>query len=126
MAVSFTANSLALANWGFSASDIAAIAGAGRNVGTWVMAQIRDQNLLDFVRVDPEDLIPRKGIIDPTALHKRWDIALTLLQNGRKCSIKNLGTPLVESMPRFSWFMTLIVSGLDASLKLTHLRKLIS
>ena len=123
MAVSFAANSIALANWGFSAGDIAAIAGAGRNIGTWVMAQIRDQNLLDFIKVDPDHLIPRKGIIDPTALHKRWDVALILLQNGGKRVVTNRGTPLVESMPKFSWFMTLVLSCLDASLQLADLRK---
>ena len=126
MAVSFAANSVMLANWGFSAGDIAAIAGAGRGIGTWVMAQMKDQSLLDFMKVDPEDLIPRKGIIDPIALHKRWDVSLTLLQNGRKRFIKSQGRPLIERMPKFSWFMVLIVSGLDASLGLADFRRVIS
>lgn len=38
MAVSFAANSVTLANWGFSPGDIATIAGTGRSIGTWVMA----------------------------------------------------------------------------------------
>lgn len=123
MAVSFAANSVTLANWGFSAGDIATLAGAGRAIGTWVTAQIKDQNLLDFMRVDPEDLIPRKGIIDPIVLHKRWDISLTLLQNGRKRVIKNHNTPLVENMSRFSWFMTLVISVLDSAIRLADFRK---
>ncbi|KAI9708606.1 MAG: hypothetical protein M1820_003824 [Bogoriella megaspora] len=125
MAVSFSASTTALATWGFSAGDIAVIAGAGRNVGTWVMAQVKDQNLLDFMKVDPDDLILRKGLIDPIELHKRWDVSLTLLQNGAKRTITNQGMPVVESMPKFSWFMMLVVSALDAALGLSDLRRMI-
>lgn len=75
------------------------------------------------MKVDPEDLVPRRGIIDPIALHKRWDVTLTLPQNGRKRVMKNHGTPPIESMPRFSWFTTLVVSTLDSSLKLADLRE---
>lgn len=125
MAVSFVTNSRVLANWGFSAGDIAAIVGTGRSIGTWVMAQMRDQTLLDFIKVDPDDLVPRKSMIDTIALHKRWDIALTLLQNGRKRTLTNLGTPLIEPMPKLSWFMVLVVSSLDAALQLADFRRVI-
>lgn len=115
MSLSFAAGQFALQSWGFSANDIAHLAGAGRAVGTWVMNQIKDQTLLQFMRVDPEDLIPRKGLIDTTALHQRWDIRLTLLQNGDKRIIGGNGVPVVESMGTFSWFMTLVTSALDAT-----------
>ena len=126
MAVSFAASSASLATYGFSAGDIIALAGAGRNVTTWVMAQIKDQNLLDFLDIAPEDLIPRKAIVDPIALHERWDVALTLLKNGRRSTVTHRGTPVTNNMPKFSWFMTLVMSGLDASLGLADLRRVTS
>lgn len=124
MAVSFAASSLTLSTWGFSDRDIAVIAGASRAIGTWVTTQLKDQALLQFMKVDPEDLIPREGLIDPTALHQRWDVKLTLLQNGRRRTIGNLGSTVAESMPKFSWFMTLVISGLDAALGVRDVRKM--
>jgi hypothetical protein len=115
MALSFATGHLTLSTWGFGAGDIAVLAGAGRAVGTWVMNQIKDQALLQFMRVDPEDLIPRKGLIDTTALHQRWDVRLTLLHNGDRRVIGGNSGPLIESMGIFSWFMTLITSALDAT-----------
>ena len=68
MSLSFATNSTVLSQWGFSAGDIAAMAGAGRAVGTWVVAQVRDRDLLDFLRVDVTDVILRKGLIDRSVL----------------------------------------------------------
>ncbi|KAF2256116.1 hypothetical protein BU26DRAFT_557591 [Trematosphaeria pertusa] len=126
MALSFTAGHLTLAAWGFSAGDIAVLAGAGRAVGNWVMNHLKDQALLQFLKVDPEDLIPRKGLIDPAALHQRWDVQLTLLQNGNSRVIGGKGGAVVESMGIFSWLMTIVVSGLDASLQVGDMRKVMS
>jgi hypothetical protein len=114
--LSFAAGTWTLTNWGFSPSDISVIFGAGRTVCTWVMAKLKDQSLLDFMRVTPEDLVPRKGLIDINALHQRWDVSITLLQNGKRFKIDGRGRTIVENMGKFSWLMTLIVSGLDASL----------
>lgn len=126
MAVSFVAGHLTLANWGFSAGDIAVLAGAGRAAGTWLVNQLKDQSLLEFMRVDPGDLIPRKGLIDPTVLHKRWDVRLTLLQNGTRRVIGKGSGTVVESMSSFSWFMTLIASALDATFQKNAMRTAMS
>ena len=75
MAVTFSAGDFA--SWGISLGDVAVLAGAGRAIGTWVMNSVKDQGLLHFMRVEPEDLIPRKGLIEPVALLKRWDVRLT-------------------------------------------------
>ena len=115
MAVSFAAGHSILSSWGFGAGDIAVLAGAGRAVGTWVMNQIKDQALLEFMKVDPEDLIPRKGLVDTTALHQHWDVRLTLLHNGNRRVIGGNNKPVIENMGIFSWFMTLITTAIDTS-----------
>ena len=117
MALTFAAGSLT--NWGFGVGDIAVLAGAGRNVGNWVMAQTRDRNLVDFLRVDIDTIITRKGLIDMVELHKRWDRRLTLFRNGRPIAVEHPGssqTPVVENMDKFTWFMTLVLATLDATI----------
>lgn len=89
-------------DWGFSAGDIAALAGAGRAVGNWLMAQARDRSLLEFQQVDPNDVILRKGLIDRFALHDRWDTKLTLLKNGRRRVIQPPGGRAVENIGSFT------------------------
>jgi hypothetical protein len=84
MALSFTTVTLTLANWGFGAGDIAVLAGVGRSVGTWVMAQHEDRGILSLLDVTPDDILLRKGLIESAALHRRWDNVLTLLQNGKR------------------------------------------
>jgi hypothetical protein len=117
MSLQFSTGLKAVAQLGIGAGDIAVMAGAGRAVGTWVMNRFKDQALLEFMKVDPEDLIPRRGIIDLVELHKRWDVRLKLLQNGRTQIIKGpTGRPIVENMGSFSWFMTIVISALDAVL----------
>lgn len=91
MALTFASGSLTLVNWEFGVGDIAALAGAGRNVGNWVMAQTRDRNLVDFLKVDIDTIITRKGFIDVVELHKRWDRKLTLFQNGRPNTLEHPG-----------------------------------
>lgn len=122
MALSFTAGHVTLANWGFSVGDIAVLAGAGRSIGTWIMNQVKDRALLEFMRVDQEDLIPRRGLIDPAALHQRWDVRLTMLQNGNIRVIGGTTATVIESMDIFSWLMTLITSALDATLQISDMR----
>ena len=122
MSLSFSTNSTVLAQWGFSAGDIAAMAGAGRAVGTWVMAQARDRTLLEFMRIDASNLIARKGLIDRFTLHERWDAKLILLQNGRKRVIKPPGQKAVENLDSFTWLMALVVASLDSAVSLKTLR----
>lgn len=83
--------SLTLANYGISAGDIAVFAGAGRNAVTWMMAQMKDRNLLDFMHADPEHVISRRGILDPVESHRRWNKKITLLQNGKNVTLKHTG-----------------------------------
>ncbi|KAH0565506.1 hypothetical protein GP486_001100 [Trichoglossum hirsutum] len=126
MALASVASTSTLSRWGYCPSDISVIVGAGRTVGTWVMAQLKDQALLDFMRVAPEDLVVRRGLIDMNSLHRRWDVSLTLLQNGKLCRIDHCGNTVVENMSKFSWLMTLIISGLDASMQLADVRKVMT
>ena len=131
MAVSFTggAGGLALANWGFSLGDIAALAGAGRYAGNWLMAQTRDRSLLEFLAVDVDDVILRKGLLDVVALHSRWDQKLFLLKNGRLITIKEMSgsnIPVIPNMDKFTWLMALIAAALDASLDSKLLRSLMT
>jgi hypothetical protein len=81
------------------------------------MAQHEDRGFLSLLGTTPDDILRRKGLIDTTALHNRWDKKLTLLQNGHRVKIQHT-TPsgtMVESMDRFTWCMTLIVAALDAA-----------
>lgn len=129
MALSFAVGTSALVNWGFSAGDIAVMAGAGRTVGTWLMAQSKDRGLADFLSVDTDKILTRRGLVDINALHKRWDCKLTLLQNGRPVSIVHPAgprKPLVENLDRFTWIMILIVSALEASVSARDLRAVMS
>ena len=129
MAVSFASGSFALANWGFSAGDIAAMAGAGRSAGNWLMAQARDRSLLEFLGVDVEDIVIRKGLLDVVALHSRWDQKLFLLQNGKSTTFQEASgskLPLIPNMDKFTWLMALITAALDASLDSKQLRMLMT
>jgi hypothetical protein len=83
MALSFVSGTMALANWGFSVSDISQLAGAGRAAGTWLMAQIRDRGLIEFIGIDIDSVLTRRGIIKTTKLHLRWDKKLRLLRNNK-------------------------------------------
>jgi len=126
MAVSFASGTITLANWGFGAGDIAVIAGAGRAVGNWLMAQRRDRALLDFFAVQPEDILQRKGLMDVVALHKRWDQKLVLLKNGRRHTITQPGGAVVENMDGFTWFMSLVVAKLDCTFASRVVRAVVS
>ena len=83
MAVSFARGSLSLANWGFGPGDIAVLAGAGRSVANWLLAQAKHRSLFEFLNIDVENVILRKGLIDVNALHSTWDTQLVLLKNGK-------------------------------------------
>ena len=119
MAVSFARGSLNLANWGFGAGDIAVIAGAGRSVGTWLLANAKDRGLFEFLKVDKENVILRTGLIDVGQLHKRWDTKLVLLKNGRRFEMHTphkIRGVVVENMDSFTWLMSLITASLDTVL----------
>lgn len=123
MSLAWNTSSSTLAQWGFSAGDIAAIAGAGRSVGTWLMAQSKDRMLFDFLQTDTNDVIKRKGLLDRVALHERWDTRLFLLQNGRRHVVEPVVGKAVENMDTFTWLMTLFVASLDAALSVSNVRK---
>lgn len=128
MALSFIGGSVTLANWGFSVGDIAVLAGAGRNATTWVLAQFKDQNLIDWMGFDVDTILKRKAICDTTELHSRWDTRITLIQNGQKTSITSKGgkkVPLIESMGRFTWLMTLITAALNAAMQKSTMHELL-
>ena len=95
-------------------------------VATWVVNQVEDQEYLDFMNVDPEDLIQRKGLFESNFLHKRRDKRLTLLHNGRKRPVGSGDAAIVKSMGTFSWFMTLCTSAIDAALGLSDTRRTMS
>ena len=126
MSLAWATGSSTLAQWGFSAGDIAAIAGAGRSVGTWLMAQSKDRMLLDFLQTEAHDVIKRRGLIDRVALHERWDTRLFLLQNGRRRIIETAGGKTVENMDKFTWLMTLFVASLDAAFSVSNVRKVMT
>jgi hypothetical protein len=128
MALSFIGGSVTLANWGFSVGDIAVMAGAGRNATTWVLAQFKDQNLIDWMGFDVDTILKRKAICDTTELHSRWDARITLMQNGQKTSITSKGgtvLPVIESMGRFTWLMTLITAALNSAMQKSTMHELL-
>lgn len=126
MSLSFFPGTTALSNWGFGAGDIAVMAGAGRAVGNWLMAQRRDRALLDFLALQPEDILQRKGLVDTVALHNRWDTKLVLLRNGGRYVVENPSTgTVVDNMDSFTWFMSLLVATLDAAVSSKMLNELI-
>jgi hypothetical protein len=128
MALSFVGGTVTLANWGFSVGDIAVMAGAGRKATTWVFAQFKDQNLMDWLGVDVDTLLKRKALCDTAELHSRWDKKITLIQNGQKTSITSkAGTkvPVIESMGRFTWMMTLLTAALDATMQKSTMHELL-
>lgn len=129
MAVSFPGGSLALANWGISVGDIAVIAGAERKASTRMFAQFKDQNLLDWMNIDVDAVLVRKGLCETVELHNRWDTKITLVQNGQKKSIMSSkgGTkvPVIEIMGRFTWLMTLITAALDATMQKSTMHELL-
>jgi hypothetical protein len=129
MSLSFVTGTWQLATWGFSAGDVALLAGAGRSAGNWLIAQLKDRALLDFMSIDIDQILTRKGLIDTVSLHQRWDVKLRLLQNNKPVTIKNPQghkVPIVENMDRFTWIMTLITAALDAALSASCLQTVIS
>ena len=126
MAVAFVANSWQLANWGFSAGDIAVLAGAGRSVITWLSASGRDRVLLDFLKTTSSDLGIRRGLIDPIALNKRWSKKIVLFRNGERCVLEPTGKKLeIENIESPTWVMTIIVACLDVVVSNSVLRTIV-
>lgn len=75
--------------------------------------------MVEFLKVDIDTIITRKGRIDMVELHKRWDRRLTLFRNGRPIVVEHPGfsqIPVVENMDKFTWFMTLVLATLDATI----------
>lgn len=118
MALTFVAGTMTLSNWGFGPGDIAALAGAGRHVGNWLMAQTRDRNMVEFLKLDIDTILTRRGLVDVVELHKRWDNKITLYRNGQPIHIEHPTdnkSPVIDNMEKFTWFMTLVVAALDAA-----------
>ncbi|KAF2182436.1 hypothetical protein K469DRAFT_690893 [Zopfia rhizophila CBS 207.26] len=129
MALSFSVSSLTLENWGISAGDIAVLAGAGRMAGTWVMSQFKDRALLDWMNMDVDTVFTRKALLNVTELHDRWDQKITLLKNGKRSSYPKdggKGVHVLQQMDRFTWLMTLLSAALDAAMKRSDQRQLLT
>jgi hypothetical protein len=117
MALTFATNSLQLANWGFSVTDVISLIGAGRGIITWLSADGRDSNLLSFLNIDETVLGLRPGLLDPSALNKRWGKEVLLLRNGEPTTCKAEGEDSeIENVRRFTWMMTLITACLDVAM----------
>jgi hypothetical protein len=116
MSLSFNTPIKALSSVGFSVGDIAVVAGAGRAIGTWLKVRYIDQALLDIV--DVEDIIPRTGLIDTSALDERWSKRLILFHDGRLLPLQECeGREILKKikLSRFTWFMTLVTAALLAA-----------
>lgn len=128
MALSFVAGSWQLVNWGFSTGDIAIAVGAGRAVGNWIMSERRDQALIDFMALDTDALLSRRGLVDTVSLHQRWDQKIRLLKNNKPHVISLPGEgshTVIANMGRFTWIMTLIVAALDAAMNTNTLHDIV-
>ncbi|KAJ4286968.1 hypothetical protein N0V90_012848 [Kalmusia sp. IMI 367209] len=91
--------------------------GAKRDNVTWLGTDHKDKILLQFIKVQVEDSVPRRGLVDPAALHERWDARMTMLHNGDRLVIQTpCDEPVVDNMNVFSWFMTIITSAMMAAL----------
>jgi len=88
MALSFASGTMPLASW---AGDIAVFAGAGRTIRTWPMSQRKERALLEFLTVEPEDLLRRRGLVNVISLHQRWDQMLVLSKTKDNIRLRNLG-----------------------------------
>ena len=125
MALTFAVNSMHLSSWGISVGDIATLAGAGRSVVTWLTANARDGNLLDFLHVTEQELQFRPGVVDPVELYQRWSKAITLFRNGRRTDVCPIGPDAtLENIARYTWVMTLIVAGLDVAVPNSAVRQI--
>jgi len=71
MALSFAKGTAVLSNWGFVVADIALLAGAGRNLCTWLMVHHKDRTLFDFLQLNIDTILIRKDLIDTTELQRR-------------------------------------------------------
>jgi hypothetical protein len=85
--------------------DVAVIAGAGRNDGSWIMAQTGDRNLFHFLKLDIDAIIIRRCLIDVVELYKRLDHKLTLFKNGSPMVVAHPGgdqLPVDDNMDKFT------------------------
>lgn len=129
MSLTFGTGSLALASWGFSVGDIAALAGAGRKIGTWLTAHLSDRALFDWMDTDVDTIFTRRGLLDVEQLHRRWDQKIVLLQNGE---VRTFEPPAAETacrlnrMDRWTWLMTLITAALNAAASSADMREVVT
>ncbi|EME80643.1 uncharacterized protein MYCFIDRAFT_216271 [Pseudocercospora fijiensis CIRAD86] len=127
MALMFGTGGFALASWGFSVGDIAALAGAGRKIGTWLTAHLSDRALFDWTGTDVDALFTRRGILDVEALQRRWDREIILLQNGHVKTIETTpGAAALHRMDRWTWLMTLFTAALEAAVSSIDLRSIMN
>ena len=118
MFIAWQPSTSALFQMGFSAGDLAAMAGAGRGIVTWLTAKYKDTALLDFLDVTPEDLILRKGLLDTVNLRERWGRNIKLFKDNKVFQIK-LKTKLnVNYLMLFTWVLTLVSAALEASVSI--------
>ncbi|KAF2187169.1 hypothetical protein K469DRAFT_125103 [Zopfia rhizophila CBS 207.26] len=113
MTITFTAGLVALANWSFSAGDVAVIAGAGHKAGTWMLAQFKGRALFDWMNMDVDVVFTWT-----LELHKRWDKKITLIKMARRPYSNSRGgikVLVVQGLGRFTWLMILFTAALEAS-----------
>ncbi|KAK8070434.1 hypothetical protein PG997_010637 [Apiospora hydei] len=132
MSLSITAGANALLQIGVSLSDIALIIRNGRTFGNWLRVKSNDQDLFEAILEDPEALLKRKGIVEPSKMESRFSSTEFIYQSGRvstssqppqraeqapnselprsKSSAQSSDTP---GLRPFSWLMIIIVTALD-------------
>ena len=105
-----------LSNLAFGIGDIVLLAGAGRKAITWVTANARDRSLLELLGLEEHTLDLRRGLVDSRVLDQRWSQRLRLMRNGRPVEIDLMKkAQKLESLNTFTWLMTVITAGLEAS-----------
>ena len=131
MSLSITAGANALLQIGVSLSDIALVIRNGRTFGNWLRVKSNDQDLFEALMEEPETLLKRKGIVEPSKMESKYSKTEFIYQNGRVSTspqTQRTGQSQDSALPRsksppqpsdtpglrpFSWLMITIVTALD-------------
>ncbi|KAK8023581.1 hypothetical protein PG993_011647 [Apiospora rasikravindrae] len=132
MSLSITAGANALLQVGVSLSDIALIIRKGRTFGNWLRVKSNDQELFEAILEDPEALLKRKGIVEPSKMESRFSSTEFIYQSGKVSTSSQPTKPAEQTqdseLPRskssalssdtpglrpFSWLMIIIITALD-------------
>lgn len=133
MSLSITAGANALLQIGVSLSDIALVIRNGRTFGNWLRVKSNDQDLFEALMEEPETLLKRKGIVEPSRMESKYSKTEFIYQSGRVSTSTRSSSQQTEQsqeseLPRsnsssktsdtpdlrpFSWLMIIIVTALD-------------